>query len=348
MAKKTKSSGFNDLKIAILFFTGLLAFITAGVIGATSTQYHSNASTPTNGFPTSQWNSAIANVIYADNTQSVKLPSGQILWAFGDTTKINDKSVVGTIYYPHNAFVKQAPNSLNFTPVAGKISNKPWQQVPNWSDDTYFWMATPIVDGGSLYVLGERIKGVVPFSIQGIYVAVFNANTLAYERIVQIPGGSTGKTNWGGVVRTGSGFWISGTHNVSCSNSKNCKVGDMAFVPFGKLASPGSWKVYNNIIPASNNLGTVIALLQNGSTWDVFTKVGDQKGGTQIERLTAGSPTGVWKINGKWDAPSPSGTVTYGVAVHPEQVAPPGQILVSYNVNGVKADYHPRFLYLPK
>ncbi|HSX09780.1 MAG TPA: hypothetical protein VLF93_06520 [Candidatus Saccharimonadales bacterium] len=345
MAKGTRK--YNDLRLASIAFIGVIALIASVVISATSSRVTSFASTQKTAFTTDQWNAALGQVIHSDVTQSVTLPSGKILWIFGDTVQVNGTSTSGAYGYPHDAFVTQLPNSLSFTAVTGNYGYG-WQQVPNWSDGTYFWFVTPIVDNGVLYVLGQRIQGVNPFTVVGDYVAVFNAKTLAFQKIVQVPGGSTGITTWGGAAKTSTGWWITGSHNVSCSNATDCKVGDMAFVPFGKIATSTSWKVYNNVIPATTNIGTTLGLLQNGFTWDIFTKVGDAYGGTQIERLTASSPTGTWTVNGTWDAPSPSGTVTYGVAVHPEQTSPSGQVLVSYDVNGNDPDTHPLFEYLPK
>lgn len=296
--------------------------------------------------PASDWNAALEKVIHADVTQSVTLPGGDVLWIFGDTTRVNGVSTVGPYGYPHSAFVRQTAGTLTFAAVPGPFGYG-WQQVPNWSDGTYFWMSTPIVDNGSLYVLGERIRGVSPFTVVGPYVAVFDAATLAFQRIVPLPAGATGTTMWGGVARTGSGWWITGTHPVPCSFGTNCSVGDMAFVPFGRLADATGWTVSDNVIPATTNIGVVLALRRTAAGWVIFTKLGDAYGGTQIERLTATSVTGTWTITGRWAAPSPPGTITYAVAVHPEQAANSGQILVSYNVNGDEAQYYPRFLYLP-
>ena len=348
MAKKTKQKNIlTDLRLSSLLFLSIVALIAAAVISTVSTQTRSFASIRNPVYTTDQWDSALGSVIHADVAESVTLPTGSILWIFGDTTQINGKSTVGGYGYPHDAFVEQVPKTLTFTAVPGTYGYG-WQQVPNWSDGTYFWMSTPIVDNGNLYILGERIQGVNPFKVVGNYVAIFNATTLTFQQVVQIPAGSTNTTLWGGVAKTSSGWWITGTHGVSCSYATDCKVGDLAFVPFGKLATPAAWTIYDNIIPATDNVGTALALLQNGSTWDIFTKVGDAYGGVQIEKLTASTPTGPWTINGTWNAPSPQGTVTYGVGVHPEQKNPYGQVLVSYDVNGIDTDYHPLFEYLPR
>jgi hypothetical protein len=275
------------------------------------------------------------------------LPNGNTLWVFGDTTQVNGVSTVGGFGYPHDSFVTQAAGTMNFTPVTGTYGYG-WQQVPNWSDGTYFWMSTPIVDNGTLYVLGSRIQGVNPFSVVGNYVAEFNANTLAFEDIYPIPMGDTGTTAWGGVAQGPNGWYITGIHNVTCSGVTDCRAGDLAYVPFGQLTNSSSWTITDNFIPASDNIAD-LALVQNGTNgWDIYTKLGGPYGSNQIEQLTSSSVYGPWTISNTVDAPFPSGTVTYGVAVHPEQTSPDGQVLVSYNVNGVSTDYHALFMYLPK
>lgn len=348
MANKVKKTNtFNAFRLSSLFFLSIVALIVAAVINIASIHTSTFASMKDTVFTTTQWDNALGSTIHADVAESVVLPNSTILWIFGDTTQVNGVSTSGAYGYPHDAFVEQAPNTLTFTAVPGTYGYG-WQQVPNWSDGTYFWMSTPIVDNGSLYILGERIKGVNPFTVVGDYVAVFNEKTLAFQQIIQVPAGSTGTTIWGGIAETSTGWWITGTHGVSCSYATDCKVGDMAFVPLGKLATSNAWKVYNNVIPAIDNVGTTLSLMQGSSGWDIFTKLGDAYGGTQIEKLTASSPTGSWTVNGTWAAPSPQGTITYGVSVHPEQTSSSGQVLVSYDVNGVDADYHPLFEYLPR
>jgi hypothetical protein len=232
-------------------------------------------------YTTGQWDSALSSVIHSDNAQSVVLPNGKILWVFGDTTQVNGVSTVGAYGYPHSAFVLQTPGTLTFTAVPG-LYGYGWQQVPNWSDGTYFWMSTPVVDHGNLYILGERINGASNFSVVGSYVAEFNASTLAFESITQVPGGSTGTTVWGGAYQGNGGWWITGTHGIPCSYATDCKGGDMAWVPARDLANSDDWQVYNNVIPASTNIGTTLALAPTTSGWDIFTKQGDAYGGTKM------------------------------------------------------------------
>lgn len=309
-----------------------------------ATLAHSFASTV---YTSSRWDSSLDRTIHSDDTQSVTLPNGKVVWVFGDTIQINGKSTVGPYGYPHDAMVTQAPGTENFAAVPGSYGFG-WQHVPNWADGSYFWMSTPIVDHGKLYVLGSRIKGAGSFSVLGQYVAVFDAGTLAFQSIAKVPAGATGKTNWGGVYKGKYGWWLTGTHGVTCSYATDCKVGDLAWVPFGKLTTPSKWQIHNDVIPATANIGTTLGIVKSPGGWDIFTKTGDAYGGSTIERLTATSITGHWTVNGTWPVTPPPGAVSYGVAVHPEQTAPVGQVLVSYNINDSKSLCQPQFIYLPK
>jgi hypothetical protein len=317
------------------------AVCVVGAIGASESLAGGSNYTP------AQWDSALGAVIHADNSQSVKLPSGKTLWVFGDTIQVNGRSTVTSHGYPHDAFVTQDADSLQFTPVKGQYGYG-WQQVPNWPDGSYFWMSTPMVQGNNLYILGSRVKGVNPYQVIGQYVARFNVHTLALMTLTPVPDGGNSLTVWGGAVDTSDGWWISGTQPVACRYSTDCRSGDLAWVPHGDLATPSDWQVHTDVIPSSDNLGTALALYKTSGDWFIYTKTGDSYGGTTIERLSASSPTGTWQINGSWAAPGPSGTYTYAVSVHPEQRAPHGQVLVSYNVQGVAADDHPLFVYLPR
>ena len=110
--------------------TGVLAVVLAMVVGWSATAVAAGTV-----YPISSWDTALAKVIYADDTQSVTLPDGDVLWVFADTTQVNGVSTVGPYGYPHNAFVLQTAGTLTFRAVPGAYGYG-WQQVPNWSDNT--------------------------------------------------------------------------------------------------------------------------------------------------------------------------------------------------------------------
>lgn len=311
----------------------------------TATSSPAKKTTP---FTLEDWNTELAKVIHSDVTQSVTLPDGRILWAFGDTTQVNGISTVSYYGYPHSAFVTQEPDTLNFTPVTANYGYG-WQPVPNWPDGTFFWMGTPIVDDGTLYVLGTRIKmNGSNFSVVGSYMASFDAQTLAYQSMIELPRGSSGSAVWNGITKTPQGWWITGTHRVDCYII-NCFVGDVAFVPFDNLADTSSWQTTDDTIPSSSNIGDSLYPHYVGpNEWAIYTKIGSAYGGNTIGKFTAPSPTGPWTQTGSWATTNPPDTITYGAAIHPDQASPHGQLLLSYNVNGGPDDnYRAIFTYLP-
>lgn len=297
----------------------------------------------------------IASAISADVAASVVLPSGSYagdaLWVFGDTTKVNGVSTTGALGYPHDAFAVQQPGATTWTVLAGHYGTTygggPWQQVPNWSDGTFFWAEGVVLDGSTVYVLGNRIsQSGSSVTVGDPYAAEFSLATLAYQGVVQLPG-PAGEV-WSGSARASLGWWIAGTRGVSCTDATDCKVGDMAWIPFGDLATASDWQLHDGVFPATLNAGTTIAVDNTGSGWVAYTKLGDVYGSNSIGRLSASSPDGSWSLTGSYPAPSvlQTGELTYDAQVHPEQPASSGQVLVSVAENDSGA-YDPQFTYLP-
>lgn len=310
-------------------------------------------------FTPASWSSTLSHTVNADVAQSATLPDGRVVWVFGDTTQIDGRSVTSPkTGYPHDSLLVQSQNGLEFQVVPGAYEDGV-QQVPNLSSNTYFWMSTPVVEKNTLYIFGETVQNVSPFDVTGTAIAEFNATTLRYEGLVT--GGSDRSTLWSGVIPTANGWWLVGTHRIACTYvhfpnnvelPTKCNVGDTAYVPYGQLGNPSAWQIHENVIPSSNDLDSSIAVIKNGSGWDIFSKRGGEYGGNAIERLygTSLSSSTSWQLTGLWKTANPAGTVTYGVAVHPEQTVDPNYVLVSYDVNSTtqftNSNYFPRFMYL--
>jgi hypothetical protein len=297
----------------------------------------------------------IAQAISADVAASVVLPSGSysgdVLWVFGDTTKVNGVSTTGAFGYPHDAFAVQSPNTTTWTVLPGHYGTSygggPWQQVPNWSDGTFFWAGGVVVDGSTVYVLGNRIsQSGSSITVGDPYAAEFSLATLAYQGIVQLPGPAG--EEWSGSARASLGWWVAGTRPVSCTGATDCKVGDMAWIPFGNVGTASKWQLHDGVFPATLNAGTTIAVDNTGSGWVAYTKLGDEYGTNSIGRLSATAPAGSWSLTGSYPAPSvlQANELTYDAQVHPEQPAGTGQVLVSVAENDSGA-YDPQFTYLP-
>ncbi len=197
--------------------------------------------------------------------------------------------------FPHSTVVIQDNGTLNFTPLPGPYGYG-WQQVPDWADGTYFWMSSPAVDNGRLYILGQRIKGNTSgqFEVINSYIAEFDPETFTFIRAVALPNGRCRGVIWGGIAKSSTWWIITGTHSASGTIRK---VGDIALAPPAELGSPQKWTVLNNVALNNADIGTNLSLVKSGRGWDIFTKLGDFSGG-DILRLSSKKINGPWETSG--------------------------------------------------
>jgi hypothetical protein len=234
-----------------------------------------------------------------------------------------------------------------------------WQQVPDWPDGSYFWMAAPAVAGTSLYVIGERISQPAG-AAEGEYTARFTAgvgDVLTYRGITALTG-PAGGTQWGSATPGpgGRGWWLTGTRDTGGTGCvADCKTMDTAYVPLTALARPSAWHVRPGVLPSGEgyDLGTVVSMSYvTGRGWVAFTKRDDITGSV-LERLNAWHVTGPWHVAAqRWPArPAPGCGWTYSAQAHPASPAPAGQMLVSWASShdnpGTTCDMQPRFTDLP-
>jgi hypothetical protein len=128
-----------------------------------------------------------------------------------------------------------------------------WQQVPDWPDGSYFWMAAPAVAGTSLYVIGERISRPAG-AVEGEYTARFTVgagDALTYQGITALTG-PAGDSQWGSATPDPGGRgWLTGTRNTGGAGCvADCKTMDTAYVPLNALAHPSAWHVQLGVLPA--------------------------------------------------------------------------------------------------
>lgn len=280
-----------------------------------------------------------AATVHADDGGSIPLPDGSVLWTMGDTTYVNGKVICGQApgqcaFGPaHDSFVLQSPSGALTVLTCGSCPFG-YQQIPNESGGVFLWTNGGVVDGSTMYVFTDRVvvtgTGIFDFRVVGSAVAEFSASTLKYERTVNLP--------WiesiNSAVRTPYGWRVFGT-------SGSPKQGDVAAVPFGKLATASAWNWHMGVFPVTDNVGTTVSAFVTGGTWYAFTKQGDVLTDV-ITELTSTSPFGPWVATQSWTVTPPaSGEFTYSVEAHPEQSAGPGQVWLSYATNGGSdSDYH--------
>lgn len=288
------------------------------------------------------WDAAMKTLIHADTAASATLPRGKVLWAFADTTRIDGMPV-----FAHNTFLIQSGKCISSR--RGPYGSG-WQQVPNWRNGDYFWPNALLEQNNTVYIFGEKERpngDKFPATVASA-IASFNATTLTYKKMTVLPTSDV----WGGPApgnyKGTNGYWIVRTHRAKkCSGATDCFIGDTAFIPSGDELSYGRWTIFSGTFPATDNIGNTVSLLQNAPAYVAFTKKGNAYGSKDIESLIpsgAGGPSGPWKPRMKYLARSPKGTDSYCVQVHPEQSAPNGEVLLTYSVNGISADYRPAFL----
>jgi hypothetical protein len=120
----------------------------------------------------------VAAAVRSDLGASVRLPDGGQVYVVGDTVAVNGQVICGPSHCPygylHDSIAIQRPGTATFRMQSCAAAACPcgWQQVPDWPDGSYFWMAAPAVEGDSLYVIGERISRSAG-AVEGEYAARF-------------------------------------------------------------------------------------------------------------------------------------------------------------------------------
>ena len=314
------------------------------------------------------YDQGVAAAVRSDLAASVRLPDGGQAYLFGDTLAVNGQVICGPSRcpdgYPHDSIAIQRPGTATFAMQSCAAAGCPygWQQVPDWPDGSYFWMAAPAVKGTSLYVIGERISpsaGEVG-EVEGEYTARFTVgagDALSYQGITALTG-AAGESQWGSATPDpgGRGWWLTGTRNTGGTGCvADCKTLDTAFVPVTALTDPSAWHVQPGVLPAGEgyDLGTVVSMSHvAGHGWVAFTKRDDIVGSV-LERLNAWHVAGPWHVAAQqWQArPAPGCGWTYSAQAHPASPAPPGQMLVSWasgqDAPGTACDMRPQFTNLP-
>jgi hypothetical protein len=276
-----------------------------------------------------------ADAIHADVGDSVVLPGGREVWDFGDATAINGKAVG----FPHFELALHTPGTRTISVLPGHYGPGKWQQAPDFGGGDYFWPGAMAVASGNLFVWGGKIHGLGPKAAPvGEAVAEFSisGSTLRFRSLTVI---SSATESWGSAIpAAGGGFWLMGTHQIRCQFGTDCKIGDVARVPAGKEANPGSWTV-RRVIPSGDNAGTVISVVPAaGGGFAAYTKQCDICGnGSLVEELIAPAMTGPWKLTShRWKVRAPAHSKTYSLYAHPADSH--GVLTLTYAVNG-KAQY---------
>ncbi|MCW6004404.1 fibronectin type III domain-containing protein [Micromonospora sp. CPCC 205371] len=280
-----------------------------------------------------------------DNTASVVLPDGRVVWLFADT-------FLGTVNADHtrplnspmvnNTIVVQSGTSLTTT-LHGGTAQAPEALVKPTQEGEFLWAADGTVENGSLKVMYNRLRktgeGVLDFEMTGVTLATFALPALTLSSVVDLPFGSD--ISWGaGIFPDGAYTYIYGIS----SGTGFMKFAHLARVPAGGLS--GQWQFWTGSTWSTDPQSATRLL--SGVGGGGVQKIGSQyvwvshennlMFDSQIVAYTSNSPTGPFSgPTHLFTAPEMQqpGVIMYDARVHPE-LARSGKLLVSYNLNSLE------------
>ncbi|MCI4063225.1 DUF5005 domain-containing protein [Micromonospora sp. R77] len=305
------------------------------------------------GDTSGQWNGA-------DRTASVALPDGRTLWLFSDTflgPVGPDGSRPRTAPFVNNSAVVQQGDELRET-VHGGSAADPASLVPPPAPDEFYWIGDAEVVGQSVQVLVNRYRrtgsGPLDHALLGTALATLALPALTVTMLRSLPLGA--RISWGSeVLHDGDHTYVYGTETVG--ESRFAHVARVDGTDLG-----GRWEFWTGSTwaPAEDasarllsGVGTAYGVQRVAGRYVLVTQENNVVFSPDVVAYTADSPTGPFTgPDYLYRAPeNAAGHIVYDADLHPE-LARPGRLLISYNVNDLDdavtyADagvYRPRFV----
>ncbi|MEU8299089.1 fibronectin type III domain-containing protein [Micromonospora sp. NPDC048909] len=296
----------------------------------------------------------------ADRTASVRLPDGRLLWLFSDTflgPVGPDGSRPRTASFINNSAVVQQGDELRET-VHGGTAEEPASLIPPPAADQFHWIGDAQVVGDTLQVLVNRYRrtgaGPLDHTLLSTALATFTLPALTPTGVRPLPLGD--RISWGSALLRDDGHtYVYGTEAVG-----EAKFAHVARVAGDDLGGP--WEFWSGTswlsdVAASARLlsgvGTTYGVQRVGGRYVLVTHENNLVFSADLVAYSAAGPTGPFEgPDYLYRAPeNEAGHIVYDADLHPE-LARPGKLLISYNVNNVDdavayADagiYRPRFL----
>ncbi|TDC81965.1 DUF5005 domain-containing protein [Micromonospora sp. KC606] len=295
----------------------------------------------------------------ADRTTSVRLPDGRLLWLFSDTflgPVAPDGSRPRTAPFVHNSAIVQHGDQLRETRHGGTAEN-PGPLVPAPAGE-FFWIGDAQVAGDTLQVLVNRYRrtGASPLdhALLGTALATFALPALTPTGVRELP--LDARIAWGStLLREGGHTYVYGTEAAG-----EAKFAHVARVRGDDLGD--AWEFWTGdgwvtdqraSARVLSGVGTAYGVQRIDGRYVLVTHENNLVFSADLVAYTAGSPTGPF---GGPDylhraTETAAGHLVYDADLHPD-LARPGKLLLSYNVNNVDdavtyADagiYRPRFV----
>ena len=304
-----------------------------------------------------------------DSTASVKLPDGRLVWLFSDTF-IGPVNADGSRphFQPmiHNSIVVQDGDALVQT-LFGGTAEEPRSLVGGANDgdfaDAGHWVADGTVTGSTLQVLYNRYRRTgshaLDLKLAGTALASFDLPALTLRSLTPLP--LSDRIAWGSaILEDGDTTYIYGASLLN--DAGPVKSTYLAKVPAGGLA--GEWLFWtgsgwsareSEAVRLMGGVTTAFGVQRVGNQYVMVTVDGNLVFNSEVVAYTAPAPTG--PFSGPihlFRAPEPQPgreIIVYDARFHPD-LARPGKLLVSYNVNSLKDSdnqtdagiYRPRFV----
>jgi hypothetical protein len=297
----------------------------------------------------------------ADSTASVRLPDGRVAWLFSDTflgTVEADHSRPRSSPFINNSIVVQEGTALTDTKHGGSAT-VPRALVPAAAGEVY-WVGDGVVEHGALRVLYNRYRktgpGVLDVALAGTSLVTFDLPAITVRNVRELP--LDDRIAWGSAILEDDAFtYVYGSEAAGFG----LRFAHVARVPNGGLG--GAWEFWTGTGWSAaqvdsarllSGVGTAFAVQKVGADYVLVTQQSNLLFDPAMVAYRSASPTG------PFDGPAHlltapeqragESTIVYDARLHPD-LARPGKLLMSYNVNSLEPDdvyadariYRPRF-----
>lgn len=298
-----------------------------------------------------------------DSTVSARLPDGRVVWLFSDTFlgSVNpDGSRPAETPMVNNTIVVQDGAELVETLHQGTVE-WPAALVQPEQPGEFFWVADAVVESGALKVLYNRYAkfgdGPLDVELRGTSLATFALPDLTVSSVSDLPVGTA--------VTWGSALLADGAHTYVYGSSAapgGLRFGHVARAAAGDLG--GAWQFWTGSAWSPDEgaagrllsgVGTAYAVQKVGTQYVLVTQETNLVFDPQFVAYTASSPTGpftgqTYLLTAPEQQPG-NDRIVYAARLHPD-LAHPGKLLMSYDVNSLKPEdvfadsrlYRPRFV----
>jgi hypothetical protein len=289
-----------------------------------------------------------------DGTFSVRLPSGETVWLFGDTF-LGGLTDGGGRDQPYpdvrNTAVLQGPDCLT-TLFRGTL-DAPFSFELASEDEqaSWYWLNQPVVHGDRMRVFATRMRD--GLTVDGSVLVTYDLDLAPVSVGTDLP--TLTSQWWGAAVVDDEDAGATYVFGIQDGSPRHVLL---ARTPYQEL--DGAWE-YRTADGWSDDLSGAVPVLTDGThVATQLSVVHDATGWALVSQDLPGTTVNVWRATDPWEwgaretlttLDAPDGGLVYNALVHPE-LADGDQVLLSYNVMASTpqattedaALYRPRFV----